>query len=276
MSSEWGPGVGPIYGQSVECGQRFPSNKSCCVVCRYHSACAHPINQTSRHPTPPTSLSCLCRLQNFKGSEDVLADYPLPFDAIEQPEAPAAGGRKDAVAKTPARGRRAAAADDSSEEEDEGPQMPQSSDDEEDGEVGGRCSDGHGQGAACSVVLLVCNVLERIGSFLCWCTCTAISDRAHPLLLCHPQERTPARVPPTASRRLPDRAARSARKPLVEAATSSSDDEEEEDSEEEGEDALSPLAENLSPAVRRPSKARRQSSDSVSALRQALQENRIS
>ena len=92
-------------------------------------------------------------------------------------------------------------------------------------------------------------------------------------------------MPPTASRRMPDRAARSARKPLVEAATSSSDEEEEQDSEgeqqdseeeEEGEDALSPLAENLSPAVRRPSKARRQSSDSVSALRQALQENRIS
>lgn len=75
---------------------------------------------------------------------------------------------------------------------------------------------------------------------------------------------------------MPDRAARSARKPLVEAATSSSDDEEEEDSEEEGEDALSPLAENLSPVVRRPSKARRQSSDSMLALRQALQENRIS
>ncbi len=92
-------------------------------------------------------------------------------------------------------------------------------------------------------------------------------------------------MPPTASRRLPDRAARSARKPLVEAATSSSDEEEsedeaaqdsEEEEEEEGEDALSPLAENLSPAVRRPSKARRQSSDSMLALRQALQENRIS
>lgn len=83
---------------------------------------------------------------------------------------------------------------------------------------------------------------------------------------------------------MPDRAARSARKPLVEAATSSSDEEEEsegeaaQDSEEEQEeeDALSPLAENMSPAVRRPAKARRQSSDSVSALRQALQENRIS
>ena len=91
-------------------------------------------------------------------------------------------------------------------------------------------------------------------------------------------------MPPTASRRLPDRAARSARKPLVEAATSSSDEEESEDEaaqdseeeEEEGEDALSPLAENLSPAVRRPSKARRQSSDSMLALRHALQENRIS
>ena len=100
------------------------------------------------------------------------------------------------------------------------------------------------------------------------------------------QERTPARVPPTASRRMPDRAARSARKPVVDAATSSSDEEEEsegeeaaqdsEEEEEEADDGLSPLAENVSPAVRRPSKARRQSSDSVSALRQALQENRIS
>lgn len=87
-------------------------------------------------PHPPHPSPRLCRLQNFKESEDVLADYPLPFDAIEQPDAPAAGGRKGAVAKTPGRGRRAAAADDSSEEEDEGPQMPQSSDDEEDGEVG--------------------------------------------------------------------------------------------------------------------------------------------
>lgn len=84
---------------------------------------------------------------------------------------------------------------------------------------------------------------------------------------------TPARVPPTGSRRQPERAARSARKPLAEPATPSSDDEEEE-SEEEGDD-LSPLAEN-SPAVVRPTKARRCSSDSVSALRQALQENRIS
>ena len=91
-------------------------------------------------------------------------------------------------------------------------------------------------------------------------------------------EHTPARVPPTASRRMPDRAARSARKPLVEAATSSSSEEEEEEESEgeEGDDGVSPLAENQSPAVRRPSKARRQSSDSVSALRQALQENRIS
>ncbi|PRW59671.1 ARM repeat superfamily isoform 1 [Chlorella sorokiniana] len=193
-------------------------------------------HRLSTQPLTPEEIAVLIeQLQNFKEAEDVLADYPLPFDAIEQPEAPAAGGRKGAAAKTPGRGRRAAAADDSSEEEeDDGPQMPQDSDDEEDGG----------------------------------------------------EERTPARVPPTASRRMPDRAARSARKPLVEAATSSSDEEEEDsegeaaqDSEEEEgeeEDALSPLAENLSPAVRRPSKARRQSSDSVSALRQALQENRIS
>jgi hypothetical protein len=102
-------------------------------------------------------------------------------------------------------------------------------------------------------------------------------------------EGTPARAPPTASRRLPDRAARSARKPVVDAASSASDDSEDEEGAEEEEqegsdaeneeqehDSLSPLAENASPAVRRPSKARRQSADSVSALRQALQENRIS
>lgn len=82
-------------------------------------------------------------------------------------------------------------------------------------------------------------------------------------------------MPPTASRRMPDRAARSTRKPVVEADTSSSSEEEEE-SEGEDDDGVSPLAENMSPAVRRPSKARRQSTDSVSALRQALQENRIS
>ena len=105
------------------------------------------------------------------------------------------------------------------------------------------------------------------------------------LLLLQGAKGTPARVPPTASRRLPDRAARSARKPVVDAASSASDDSEEEGAEEEGSDAeneveeddsLSPLVENASPAVRRPSKARRQSADSVSALRQALQENRIS
>lgn len=98
----------------------------------------------------------------------------------------------------------------------------------------------------------------------------SLCDAPYPALQAH----TPARVPATASRRLPDRAARSARKPVVDAATSSSESEEEEEV-AEGDDALSPLGENQSPAVRRPSKARRQSSDSVSALRQALQENKI-
>ncbi len=104
----------------------------------------------TQHPTPPhfssppNLNSTTCRLQNFKDSEDVLADYPLPFDAIEQPEAPAAGGRK-AAAKTPGRGRAAAAADDSSEEEEDGGlQMPPSSDDEQDGEVGGSSDGGLG------------------------------------------------------------------------------------------------------------------------------------
>jgi hypothetical protein len=91
-------------------------------------------------------------------------------------------------------------------------------------------------------------------------------------------EHTPARVPPTASRRQPERAARSTRKPLVEPPSPSSSDDgssdESADSEAEG-DALSPLVEN-SPAVVRAPKARRCSSDSVSALRAALQENRIS
>lgn len=102
----------------------------CCAAASAPAYWPPPRKPLPTYPTPRT-----CRLQNFKDAEDVLADYPLPFDAIEQPEAPAAGGRKGA-AKTPARGRRAAAADDSSdEEEEEGPQMPQSSDDEEEGEV---------------------------------------------------------------------------------------------------------------------------------------------
>lgn len=226
--------------------------------------------------TPPPLPLRRARLSKFD-AEGVLADYPLPFDAMEEPELPAAGGRGGA--KTPARGgRRAAAADDSSEEEDTGPQMPSDDDDdEEDGQVGG-CTCGP---AALRPWPVVVRCVQSLSG-------TLLPQPAHTLLpLPHPppQERTPARVPPTASRRMPDRAARSARKPVVDATTSSSDEEAEEsdgeeaaqDSEgEEGDDGLSPLAENVSPAVRRPSKARRQSSDSVSALRQALQENRIS
>ena len=83
------------------------------------------------------SPASLCRISKFDAAGSLLADYPLPFDALEAPAAPAAGGR--AAAKTPARGsrRQQAAADssDSEAEDDGGPQMPQSSDDEGD-EVG--------------------------------------------------------------------------------------------------------------------------------------------
>ena len=91
-----------------------------------------------RAPSPLLHLSRPTRLSKFD-AEGVLADYPLPFDAMEEPELPAAGGRTGkGAAKTPARGgRRAAAADDSSEdEEDTGPQMPSDDDDEEEDQVG--------------------------------------------------------------------------------------------------------------------------------------------
>lgn len=83
------------------------------------------------HPTSPT-----CRISKFDASGTLLADFPLPFDAMEA--APAgAGGR---AAKTPARGgRRAAAAADSSDEEDSdgAPQMPSDDDDDDDDAVRG-------------------------------------------------------------------------------------------------------------------------------------------
>ncbi|PSC71431.1 condensin complex subunit 3 [Micractinium conductrix] len=186
-------------------------------------------HELSVEPLSPEEIGVLmAQLGQYDVTGTILDDYPLPFDALEEPAAPDAGGgqRGKTPAKAPARGGRrgkAAAQDsDSSEaESDGGPQMPDSSDGEEEG-----------------------------------------------------GDHTPARVPPTASRRMPERAARSARKPLVEAASSSSEEEEESDGEEE-DDGLSPLAENQSPAVRRPNKARRLSTDSVSALRQALQENRL-
>lgn len=195
------------------------------------------------HPSCPLSLLaglsplhvlCLpCRLLDYDRT-GLLASYPLPFDAVAEPQGghlPAAGrgAKTPARGKAPRGGRRQAAVEssESGADSDGGPQMPASSDDEE----------------------------EEEGA-----------------------EHTPARVPATASRRQPDRGARSARKPLAEASSpsdSSEGDSEGSEEEEEGEDGVSPLAEN-SPAVVRPPKARRCSSDSVSALRHALQENRIS
>ena len=219
------------------------------------------------------------RISKFDASGTILADFPLPFDAVEEAAPGGAGGR---AAKTPARGRRAADADSSDEEDsDGGPQMPDSSDDEGGDEVR------RARRPACLDACMPSAGRSRPGPGL-----LLALDPPSPPAARHPptahlpppamQERTPARVPVTASRRLPDRAARSARKPVVEAPSSSDEDEEsEEEAESEGEgeeeeDGVAPLGENASPAVRRPSKARRQSSDSVSALRQALQENRIS
>lgn len=90
------------------------------------------------------------------------------------------------------------------------------------------------------------------------------------------QERTPARMPPTASRRMPERAARSARKPVLDSPSASSGEEASDDEEGSGDEGL-PLAENMTPSTRRPCKVPRQSAErDVSAVCQALQENHIS
>lgn len=139
-----------------------------------HRAC--PVLQSSpsqvqQHPTSPVCLpdphfpqsprSSPCRLGQYDVTGTILDDYPLPFDALEEPAAPDAGGgqRGKTPAKAPARGGRrgkAAAQDsDSSEaESDGGPQMPDSSDGEEEGGV----STGPGGGRAA--------VGWRISSFL--------------------------------------------------------------------------------------------------------------
>ncbi|KAL4859316.1 Condensin complex subunit 3 [Chlorella vulgaris] len=188
-------------------------------------------------PFTPEEVDGLLETLLDYDSSGLLADYPLPFDAVEVPQGGAAppaaarAARAPAKGKTPAKARggrrqQAGSSSDDDEGSDSAPQMPESSDDEgEEGDGG-----------------------------------------AH---------RTPARAP--ASRLQPGRAARSTRKPIVDADSSSSSSEgegEEGDSDGEEGDGLA-LLEN-SPAVVRNSKARRCSADSVSALRQALQENRIS
>lgn len=79
---------------------------------------------------------------------------------------------------------------------------------------------------------------------------------------------------------MPERAARSARKPVVDSpssASSAGDDEDGSEEEESSEEEGLPLAENMTPSTRRPRKVPRQSADKdVSAVCQALQENRIS
>lgn len=200
------------------------------------AATCPPVPDSTAQPFHPSSFPlCCCRLLDYDSS-GLLADYPLPFDAVEVPQGGAAppaaarAARAPAKGKTPAKARggrrqQAGSSSDDDEGSDSAPQMPESSDDEgEEGDGG-----------------------------------------AH---------RTPARAP--ASRLQPGRAARSTRKPIVDADSSSSSSEGEgEEGDSDGEEDGLALLEN-SPAVVRNSKARRCSADSVSALRQALQENRIS
>jgi hypothetical protein len=86
---------------------------------------------------PPCSCGSLIHYD--KGGP--LEEYPLPFDAVTQPDEEFVGqaAQTPARGKKPARGRGRAAAVDSSNSEDEsdaGPQMPRSDDDETE-EVGG-------------------------------------------------------------------------------------------------------------------------------------------
>ncbi|KAL4426507.1 hypothetical protein ABPG77_008365 [Micractinium sp. CCAP 211/92] len=188
-------------------------------------------------PLAPEEISRLMEsVRNYQQTGTLLDDFPLPFDALPEPAALPAAGGR--ASKTPAK-------------------TPAR---------GGR----RGKAAVDSPDS---ESEEDTGPQMPHSDSDDDEER---------EERTPARVPPTASRRMPERAARSARKPVVDPPSSSSSSEGDQDDDSEGEEESSedeglPLAENMTPSTRRPRKVPRQSADrDVSAVCQALQENRIS